>query len=37
MASEKTREYYDAKSNRFAGFVVNELSKINKRMDGISE
>lgn len=31
------KEYYDAKTNKLAGFVVNEFSKINKRMDGISE
>ena len=37
MTTEKNMEYYDAKANKLAGFVVNELSKINKRMDGINE
>ena len=35
--NRENKEYYDAKSTKFAGAVVNELSKINKRMDGISE
>ena len=26
-----------AKTNKLAGFVVNEFSKINKRMDGIGD
>ena len=36
-SNRESKEYYDAKSTKFAGAVVNELSKINKRMDGISE
>lgn len=35
--NRESKEYYDAKTNKLAGFVVNEFSKINKRMDGISE
>ena len=35
--NRENKEYYDAKSNKLAGFVVNEFGKINKRMDGISE
>lgn len=35
--NRENMEYYDAKTNKLAGFVVNELSKINKRMDGINE
>ena len=36
--NRENKEYYDAKTNELAGFVVNEFSKINKRMDdGISE
>ena len=35
--NQENKEYYDAKTNKLAGFVVNEFSKINKRMDGISE
>lgn len=35
--NRENKEYYDAKSTKFSGAVVNELSKINKRMDGISE
>ena len=35
--NRENKEYYDAKTNKLAGFVVNEFSKINKRMDGISE
>lgn len=36
-SNRENKEYYDAKTNKLAGFVVNEFSKINKRMDGISE
>ena len=35
--NRENKEYYDAKTYKLAGFVVNEFSKINKRMDGISE
>ena len=35
--NRENKEYYDAKTNKLAGFIVNEFSKINKRMDGISE
>ena len=35
--NRENKEYYDAKTNKLAGFVVNEFSKINKRMDGIGE
>ena len=35
--NRENKEYYDSKTNKLAGFVVNEFSKINKRMDGISE
>ena len=35
--NRENKEYYDAKTNKLADFVVNEFSKINKRMDGISE
>ena len=35
--NRENKEYYDTKSNKFAGFVVNELSKISKRMDSISQ
>lgn len=35
--NRENKEYYDAKTDKLAGFVVNEFSKINKRMDGISE
>lgn len=35
--NQENREYYDAKSNRFTGAIVNELSKINKQMDGIKQ
>ena len=36
-SNRENREYYDAKSNRFTGAIVNELSKINKRMDGLEQ
>ena len=35
--NRENKEYYDAKTNKLAGFVVNEFGKINKRMDGIGE
>ena len=35
--NRENKEYYDAKTNKLAGFVVNEFSKINKRMDNINE
>lgn len=35
--NRENKEFYDAKTNKLAGFIVNEFSKINKRMDGISE
>lgn len=35
--NRENKEYYDARTNKLAGFVVNEFGKINKRMDGISE
>ena len=34
--NRENKEYYDAKANKLAGFVVNEFGKINKRMDGFS-
>ena len=34
--NRENKEYYDAKSNKLVGFVVNEFGKINKRMDGFS-
>ena len=36
-SNRENKEYYDAKSNRFTGAIVNELSKINKRMDGLEQ
>lgn len=36
-SNRENKEYYDAKTNKLAGFVVNEFGKINKRMDGIGE
>ena len=35
--NRENKEYYDAKTNKLAGFVVNEFSKINNRMDNIRE
>ena len=35
--NRENKEYYDAKSNRFTGAIVNELSKINKQMDSIKQ
>ena len=37
IGNRENKEYYDAKTNKLAGFVANELGRINKRMDGISE
>ena len=34
--NKENKEYYDAMTNKLAGFVVNEFGKINKRMDGFS-
>ena len=34
--NKENKEYYDAKTNKLAGFVANELGRINKRMDGFS-
>ena len=34
--NRENKEYYDSKTNKLAGFVVNEFGKINKRMDGFS-
>ena len=34
--NRENKEYYDVKTNKLAGFVVNEFGKINKRMDGFS-
>ena len=31
--NRENKEYYDAKANKLAGFVVNEFSKINKQMN----
>ncbi len=31
--NRENKEYYEAKSTKFAGAVINELSKIHKRMD----
>ena len=36
-SNRENKEYYDAKSNRFTGTIVNELSKINKQIDGIKQ
>lgn len=33
--NRENKEYYDAKSAKFAGVVVNELSGLNKRMDAL--
>ena len=35
--NRENKEYYDVKTNKLAGFVVNEFGKINKRMDGFSQ
>ena len=35
--NRENKEYYDAKTNKLAGFLVNELGKINKQIDGIKQ
>ena len=35
--NRENKEYYDAKTNKFAGFVVNEFGKINKQIDGLKQ
>ena len=35
--NQENKEYYDAKTNKFAGFVVNEFGKINKQIDGLKQ
>ena len=35
--NRENKEYYNAKTNRFTGAIVNELSKINKQMDSIKQ
>ena len=35
--NRENKEYYDAKTNKLAGFVVNEFGKINKQIDGIKQ
>ena len=35
--NRENKEYYDAKANKLAGFVVNEFSKINKQMNVFSQ
>ena len=35
--NRENKVYYDAKTNKLAGFFANELGKINKRMDSSSE
>ena len=36
-SNRENKEYYDAKTNKLAGFVVNEFGKINKLIDGIKQ
>ena len=36
-SNRENKEYYDAKTNKLAGFVVNEFGKINKQIDGIRQ
>ena len=36
-SNRENREYYDTKTNKLAGFVVNEFDKINKQVDGIKQ
>ena len=36
-ANRENKEYYDAKTNKLAGFVVNEFGKINKQIDSIKQ
>ena len=35
--NRENKEYYDAKTNKLAGFVVNEFGKINKQIDSIKQ
>ncbi len=35
--NRENKEYYEAKSTKFAGAVINELSKLHKRMDAFDE
>ena len=35
--NRENKEYYDAKTNKLAGFVVNEFGKISKQIDGIKQ
>lgn len=35
--NRENKEYYDAKTNKLAGFVVNEFGKINKQIDGLKQ
>ena len=36
-SNRENREYYDTKTNKLAGFVVNEFGKISKQVDGIKQ
>ena len=36
-SNRENKEYYDAKTNKLAGFVVNEFGRINKQIDGIKQ
>ena len=35
--NRENKEYYDVKTNKLAGFVVNEFSKISKQIDGLKQ
>ena len=35
--NRENREYYNVKTNKLAGFVVNEFGKINKQIDGLKQ
>ncbi len=35
--NRENKEYYDAKTNKLAGFVVNEFAKINKQIDDMKQ
>ena len=35
--NRENKEYYDAKTNKLAGFVVNEFGKVSKQIDGIKQ
>ena len=35
--NQENREYYDSKTNKLAGFIVNEFGKTNKQIDGIKQ